>query len=489
MFGMVLNGYDGTIISGLQAFDSWQSDLGYPNGVKLGLLNASGYFAGFLAGPLITWIDETWGRKWGIRFYGVTLLTGSVIGCIAGVPGVNGYALFVTGRAIIGFGLTSFLLTSLCLVQEITHPRNRVAIAHSWDSYWILGNVMANWTVFGTSFMTGSWGWRIPYIIQVPMALYVLVIVQFMPESPRFLIAKGREDEAMQFLVDYHGNGDPNDELVLFEFAEIKEAIRLENEAKGEKWTSLLRSQGNRHRLGLAALFSWMISMSGSSIIYFYYTIVFDLVGITGATTQTGISAGLSVFTWFCQIGAVILGKRVGRRPFMLGTWPMLLLCLIGLTVAGAMSAKDNGENEAAGVATVVLVWLYLGFFNFSNPVLYSYSAEVQTYTLRSKGLLLWNQLSQLFGAYITWVDAIALNAIGWKYYIVYMPLVIIQWCLCYRYMVETYGYTLEEIAQVFDGPESFPIVNRLSRGNGSGSDLVADADVEAGKENPFEPK
>lgn len=55
--------------------------------------------------------------------------------------------------------------------------------------------------------------------------------------------------------------------------------------------------------------------------------------------------------------------------------------------------------------------------------------------------------------------------------------------------MVETYGYTLEEIAQVFDGPESFPIVNRLSRGNGSGSDLVADADVEAGKENPFEPK
>lgn len=224
--------------------------------------------------------------------YGVTLLIGSVIGCIAGVPGVNGYALFVTGRAIIGFGLTSFLLTSLCLVQEITHPRNRVAIAHSWDSYWILGNVMANWTVFGTSFMTGSWGWRIPYIIQVPMALYVcplpclilsqqatdglcydlqvLVIVQFMPESPRFLIAKGREEEAMKFLVDYHGNGDPDDELVLFEFAEIKEAIRLETEAKGEKWTNLLRSPGNRHRLGLAALFSWMISMSGSSIIYFY---------------------------------------------------------------------------------------------------------------------------------------------------------------------------------------------------------------------------
>jgi hypothetical protein len=45
--------------------------------------------------------------------------------------------------------------------------------------------------------------------------------------------------------------------------------------------------------------------------------------------------------------------------------------------------------------------------------------AEIQTYALRGKGLLVWNTLSQLMGAYVTWVDAIALNAIGYKYYIV----------------------------------------------------------------------
>ncbi|CAD6591810.1 MAG: hypothetical protein TREMPRED_000209, partial [Tremellales sp. Tagirdzhanova-0007] len=130
--GMILNGYDGSLIAGLQAFDSWHADLGNPDGVRIGLLNATGFLSGLVVGPLITYIDEHMGRKWGIRFYGWTLLLGSVIGCIAGVAGANGYALFVTGRAIIGLGLASFLMTSLIVVQEIPHPRSRSTIAASW---------------------------------------------------------------------------------------------------------------------------------------------------------------------------------------------------------------------------------------------------------------------------------------------------------------------------------------------------------------------
>lgn len=49
----------------------------------------------------------------------------------------------------------------------------------------------------------------------------------------------------------------------------------------------------------------------------------------------------------------------------------------------------------------------------YLDPVLWSYPAEVQTFTMRSKGLLLWNQINQLCGAYTTWVDSIALGKIG----------------------------------------------------------------------------
>lgn len=50
-------------------------------------------------------------------------------------------------------------MTSLIVVQEITHPRSRASMAASWDSYWILGSVIASWTVFGTSYISNSWSW------------------------------------------------------------------------------------------------------------------------------------------------------------------------------------------------------------------------------------------------------------------------------------------------------------------------------------------
>ena len=106
------------------------------------------------------------------------------------------------------------------------------------------------------------WAQRIPYILQLPMALYCLIAVQFCPETPRFLISKGRDADAMQFLVDYHGNGDTQDPLVLFEFSEIKEAIGLEQAAKAEQWRYILKSRSNVHRLGLAALMIFLTNVS-----------------------------------------------------------------------------------------------------------------------------------------------------------------------------------------------------------------------------------
>lgn len=70
--------------------------------------------------------------------------------------------MFIVGRLIIGLGLASFLMTSLVVVQEITHPHSRESVAQSWDSYWILGSVFASWVNFGTSYLTGSWSWVSP---------------------------------------------------------------------------------------------------------------------------------------------------------------------------------------------------------------------------------------------------------------------------------------------------------------------------------------
>lgn len=151
-------------------------------------------------------------------------------------------------------------------------------------------------------------------------------------------MAHGREDEAFEFFVEYHGNGDRNDELVRFEFEEVKAALAAEKEAKSAKWSNIIRDKPSLHRLALAALIMWMTAMSGSSIVYYYPSVIYNLAGVTNVTTQTGINAGLSMFTWVVQIAAVIVGKRVGSKKILLWIWPFLLACLVGFCVTGCVA-------------------------------------------------------------------------------------------------------------------------------------------------------
>lgn len=80
--------------------------------------------------------------------------------------------------------------------------------------------------------MPNNWSWRIPSIFQgvVPFTQFLLVL--FAPESPRYLICKGKEEQALKVLAYYHADGNENDGLVQYEFQEIKAAIELDRTGK-----------------------------------------------------------------------------------------------------------------------------------------------------------------------------------------------------------------------------------------------------------------
>lgn len=90
--------------------------------------------------------------------------------------------------------------------------------------------------------------------------------VWFVPESPRFLIAKGQVEKAHDVLAKVHANGDHDSEVVKLELQEIKDTIKLEQEFENNGWLELIRTKGNRHRLIILLSLGLFSQWSGNGL-------------------------------------------------------------------------------------------------------------------------------------------------------------------------------------------------------------------------------
>ncbi|GMF01579.1 unnamed protein product [Ambrosiozyma monospora] len=168
-------------------------------------------------------------------------------------------------------------------MSELTYPSHRQVVTAFYNTCWYLGAIVAAWVTFGTRNVGGEWCWRIPSICQGFWPIVQTLFIYFVPESPRWLISKGRIDEARALLMKYHAND--NEEiggpLVDFEIAEISAAIEAERIAAKYSYRDFLKTPGNRKRLFYVIFVGFAMQMSGNGLVSYYLSKVLDSIGIT----------------------------------------------------------------------------------------------------------------------------------------------------------------------------------------------------------------
>lgn len=274
------SGYDGSMMNSLQTVTYWDDFFGNPAGAKLGLMSAILSLGAICSAPFAPMVADKFGRRWGITVGSIIMIVGAILQCESVT-----FAMFVVSRFILGFGLTFCTTASPSLVTELAHPKERVTITAICNTCWFIGSILAAWITYGTRIIPSTWSWRIPSLLQMLPSLVQLAFVWFLPESPRWLIAHDRNEEAMAALKQYHGDGEET-ELVRLEFEEIHLAIEQEkcklshgpplrsihadsilSVSGNTTWKSMVSTKGNRYRVFLVVCMGTFSQWSGNGLI------------------------------------------------------------------------------------------------------------------------------------------------------------------------------------------------------------------------------
>ncbi|KAF7327815.1 Hexose transporterarabidopsis thliana mutm-like protein-1 [Mycena kentingensis (nom. inval.)] len=448
------NGLDSSLINGLQILPDWQNYFNFPHGKTLGLINSAQSIGGLAGLPMTPFASDYLGRRMALFFGSVIMLAGVALQLSAW-----NVTVLIGARIIIGFGLTFCVNAAPLLLIELAYPTQRGKITSLYNTSWYAGSIISAFICFGASYTTitgNDWSWRAPTLVQALIPLLQVILVWFIPESPRFLVSKGMDDKAEEVLNKYHANGNVSDPhpLVQFELAQIRAALRLQDEIeRGTSMWTLFATTGNRKRIRLIIGIATFSQWSGNGLVSYYINLILEGVGITGTRTKASINAGLQVFNLTVATSASFLVDYVGRRTlFLVSTGGMLFAFACWATSEAIFNSM---HKAAAAKATIPIIFVFYFFYDLAfTPLLVSYSLEILPYRIRAKGFAVMNLVVFLTSAFNQFVNPWALDAIGWLYYLVYLGWLVIELAFVWFCVVETKGKTLEETAIIFDGPE-----------------------------------
>ncbi|KAK2013631.1 hexose transporter [Colletotrichum eremochloae] len=447
----VMNGYDGSVMSAINAMNPFQDRFKIGTTGELNGAVFSIYTVGNIVGSLFCgYVMDRWGRRTSMFCGACSIVIGSVLQA-------SSYQLpqFFIGRFIVGVGTPMCATSAPVFLVEMAYPTWRGLAGGLYNVLgWYIGANLAAWTCYGTNFIPNDWAWRIPYIVQLTPATIVVSV--------------GQKERATAILTRYHGNGNPDSALVKLELNEIQDSLATELELKSTNWNykALVDNRPNLYRMWLIMLVAVMAMFIGGSVIS-YYVFMVEGVGITDSSRQLLINGLNTVTSFIAGIFGSFFVDKVGRRPLFL--WGTLLTGLVYIPInvlaARAEQFEKNGDivPTAQSYAFIAMVFTYGIFWSFCwTPLQALYPAEILNNVIRAKGMGAKGFISGVASFINTYGTSVALKHIGWKTYTIFLVLHFIHLGLMYMYCVETKERTLEELEEIFNDPK--PVKKSLQK-------------------------
>ncbi len=430
--GGLLFGYDTVIINGamldlVRHFNLTPATQGW---------TVSSALVGCILGTiLIGKPGDIFGAQRLLQLLAVLFLTSSVGCSVASSTGVFILFRFIGGLAIGGASV-------LCpvYIAEISPPKHRGLLASTFQLAIVSGillSLISNYLLLGT----GENNWRWMFFSGAVPAVAFFIMLFFIRKSPRWLVKKGRIEEARKNIEELSSHEIDTEQTIL----EIKESINIENEGKKIK----LFKRPYR-RIILIGIFVGIFSqLTGIGVVFYYSAQIFSIAGFSADTSVLqSVILGLTNLVFTLLAMAVI--DKVGRKK-------LLLIGQIGMVAVLGLFGYGLLTKNITGFWLVVLLVGYIAFFASSmGVVIWVILSEMFPNIIRARGASL--------GSFANWAVSASLNflfpvivglfgttmaqqQLGMSYAFIFLATVsLIGFFFIKKFLIETKGKSLEQI-------------------------------------------
>jgi sugar porter (SP) family MFS transporter len=441
--GGFLVGFDATVISGAVPFIRDYFDLGGPSGgLKLGWAVSClgwGAMAGNLAaGPL----SDRFGRRSLLLMTAVLFIASALTAALA-----TSFPLFVAARICGGLAVGAAILTAPVYIAEIAPARRRGSLVSLNQLMIVIGISVS----FFSNYFLLSWGannWRWMLGISTAPATLYFVLLTLVPESPRWLLNKGRDAAARAALAVVHGLTVATQEL---------EVIQATLAEKSRHFSIRELFGGRLKRVMLFGLgIAFFQQATGINAVFYYLPTIFAQSG-----GELSTSFAQSVIVGLVNVGmtfvAIWLIDRLGRRPLLVIGLAGAMLSL--LTISWAFHAQGPlGADSHVSHANLVLIAIitYVASFAISlGPVMWVMLSEIFPNEERAAAISVVGFWNSLVSASVTFIFPTELAAWGPSGTFLGYGLLAAAGLLFVLVLApETKGKTLEELAGILTKPK-----------------------------------